>query len=76
MDKQDKDYKRAEKISFGGLILGLALAAVWYLVGQLAGDNGGFLGTFAQAMMIASVVFAGLFPPLWLYFNYVRPENS
>ena len=76
MDKQDNDYERAEKISFGGLILGLAFAFVWYLVSQLAGDNGGFLGTFAEAMMIASVLFAGLFPPLWLYFSYVRPQNS
>jgi hypothetical protein len=76
MDKQDNDYKRAEKISFGGLIFGLALAAVWYLVGQLTGGSGGFLSTIAQPMMIASVVFAGLFPPLWLYFSYVRPQNS
>ena len=47
MDKQDNDYKRAEKISFGGLIFGLALAAVWYLVGQLTGGGGGFLSTIA-----------------------------
>ncbi len=76
MNNQENDYKQAETISFGGLIVGLALSVFWYLVDQITSGAGGVLHDIAEPLFFASVIFAGLFPPLWLYYSYVRQRNS